>query len=130
MAWSDTFKFNPNSVNRYLPKIISYRLLAESSTCYFHVTTFIALSAGTAQSTSTLILVVTLPSCVHHCTTASFLLDILKLAFPLKLCIYIYYPIGLNAALPFIVFIHTCRIEDWWLFKFLVSLGVLITSCS
>ena len=38
MTQSENFKFNPNSVNRYCPKIISYLPLADSSTLIFHVT--------------------------------------------------------------------------------------------
>ena len=32
MMWSDSFNFNPNYGNSYLPKIISYLPLADSST--------------------------------------------------------------------------------------------------
>ena len=45
MTWSDNFKFNPNSVNKYFPKIISYLPLAQPSTWHFHVMKFVVINA-------------------------------------------------------------------------------------
>ena len=41
MTWSENFRFNPNDVDRSLPKVIAYMLLAESSTRKLHVTIFL-----------------------------------------------------------------------------------------
>ena len=51
MTCSENFRFNLNYVNRSRPNIISYVLLAESSTCHSHVTTSVALSTGKVKST-------------------------------------------------------------------------------
>ena len=53
MTCSDNFKFNPNSVNRYIPKIISYLPLAES-TWHLHFATFVVLSADKVKYALTL----------------------------------------------------------------------------
>ena len=67
---SNHFGINTNSVNRYLPKIISYIPLMDSSTLKSHVKTSIALSVGKVKYTLTLILVVIFPACVRHCIKA------------------------------------------------------------
>ena len=115
MKWSDNFWFNHNSVNRYLPKIISYLPLAESSTWKFHVTTFVVLSAGKLKYTLTLILVVIFPVCVLHCIEAYFYRPFFT---SLTITIVELHPLSnkmqkfLNLALPFLVFIHPCRIRE------------------
>ena len=72
MTCSDNFKLNPNYVNRSCPKIISYLPLADSSTLYFHVTTFVSLSTIKVKYTLTLRLGVIFPACMCHCTGESF----------------------------------------------------------
>ena len=67
MTWSDNFKFNPNYVNIYLPKIISYLTLEESSIWHLHITTFVVLSYGKLKSTLTLIFVVVRPLVNDKC---------------------------------------------------------------
>ena len=73
MTWSDNYIFNPNSVNIYLPRIISYLPLAESSTWKFHVTIVFALCSGKVKSILTFRLVVILPASVFYCITESYL---------------------------------------------------------
>ena len=73
MAWLDHFLFNPNYINRYLPNIISYIPLAESSTWHFHVTIFFTLSSGKVNSIVTFELIVILPVFLFRSITASFL---------------------------------------------------------
>ena len=85
MTCSEDFKFNYNYVNRSLPKIILYLPLAESSTQHFHITTFVALSAGKVKSTLTLILVVIFPSCVCHCIMAYFSRHIFSASLPITI---------------------------------------------
>ena len=67
MTWSDNFKFNPNYVNIYLPKIISYLTLEESSIWHFHITTFVVLSYGKLKFTLTIIFVVIWPLVNDKC---------------------------------------------------------------
>ena len=64
MTCSESFKFNPNFLNRSCPQIISYLPLAESSRWHFHVTTLVVLCAVKVKSTLTLILVVIFQACV------------------------------------------------------------------
>ena len=126
IIWFDdvirSFEFNPNSVYIYLPKIISYLPLAESSTWHFHATIFFALSSGKVKSISTLILVVILPDCMCHYSIAYFLGT--DLFTSLTITTVKLYPIYnrirkfINFALPFLVFIHPCRIGEEWLFLF------------
>ena len=78
MTCSGNFIFDPNYVNRYHPKIISYLPLVDSSTGYLHVTAFVALSAGKVKSTLTLMSVVIFLSCLCYCIgayLASFFVD-------------------------------------------------------
>ena len=111
---SENFRFNTNSINRYHPNIILYLLLAELSTWKFHVTTSVALSAGKVKSILTLILVVIFPAYVFHCIWVSFS----GRGFSIVLIIKIVelYPLSngmqkcFNFFLPFLVFIHPCRL--------------------
>ena len=72
MMWSENFKYNPYSFIISFNKIALYLTLAESFTWHFHITTFAALRSGKVKSTSTLILVVILPSCMCQVITAYF----------------------------------------------------------
>ena len=110
------FRFNPTYVNRYLPKIISYLPLEDSSTLYSHIKIFIALNLGKVEYILTLILVVIFPACVCHYTTLSYLLLILVISLIIK--ILELYPLFnkirklLNFDLPLLVFMHKFRIEE------------------
>ena len=84
MACSENFIYNPNSVNRYCPKIIFYLPLADLSKWHFHVTEFVALSAGKVKYTLTLGLVVIFLACVCHCIGAYFSGASFLLALPLQ----------------------------------------------
>ena len=72
MTCSEKFRFNTNSDYIYIPKIISYLPLAESSKLHFYVTTFVVLRTGKVNSILTLKLLLMFPPCVCHCITASF----------------------------------------------------------
>ena len=133
MTRSDNFIFNPNSVHRYCPNIISYIPLAESYTWHFHVMTFVALSVGKVKSTLTLKLVVIFSVCVCHYITAYFSGCIFPTSLPIT-TVELYSLSDrirklLKFALTFLVLIHTCRIVEQWIFIFLVRLGGLIISC-
>ena len=131
----DNFRFNPNYVNRFIPKIISYLPLADSFTWQFHVTIFVALSfvtifvalsSGNVKSIFIFILVVILPSCVCHCIIVSlsglsFVISILNMILEVHLLPNKIWKL-LNFALSFCIFMHPCRIGDWWIFKHLVRL--------
>ena len=116
MIWSDNFKLNPNSFNKYRPKIISHLPLTELSTWIFHVMTFVALSAGKLKSTLTLRLVVILPDCVGHYIIPS--VSECSFSTSLPITFMELHPLSnsirklLNFALPLLVFIHPCRIGE------------------
>ena len=61
-TYSENFMFNTNYVNKYCHKIISNIKLEESSTWYFHVMTFVALSVSKVKATLKLRLVVKFPA--------------------------------------------------------------------
>ena len=116
MTCLEIFRFISNYVNRFLPKIMSYLPLADSSTWHFHVTTLVTISAGKISSTSTLWLIVMFPVYVFHCITAyvsghsfwtSLLMSIVELH-PLSHRIRNF----LNFTLPFLVFINLCIIGE------------------
>ena len=114
MAWSENFRFNYNYVDKYLPRIIFYIPLAKSSMWHLHITTFFALSSGKVNYTSTLRLVIILSACVCHFITAPFLVCSFLTRIPIT--IVEVHPLFnrirkfLNFALPFLAFIHPCRI--------------------
>ena len=58
MMCLENLSSSPSSISRYLPRIISYLLLVESSTWHFHVMIFVALNYGREKSTITISLVV------------------------------------------------------------------------
>ena len=93
MTYSDNFRFNPNYINIYLSKIISYLPLAESSTYHFYVTKLVALSTGKVKSNSTSRLVMIFLAFVCHCIRESFSGFYFLLAFPLQSWNYIHCPI-------------------------------------
>ena len=72
MTWFDNFRFNHNSVKKFFLRIKSYLPLAKSSTWHFYVTTFVAITSGRLNSTSTLMLVVILTAYMCHCITSCF----------------------------------------------------------
>ena len=115
MTYSDNYIFNPNYFNRSRPKIISYLPLEELSTWHFHVTTLVALSAGKVKSTLNLRLVVIFPACLCHYIGEYFSGSSFFTRLPIT--IVEVHPLSnkmqtfLNFALPFIVFIHSCRIR-------------------
>ena len=98
MTWSDNFKFNPNYFNKSLPRIILYLPLAESYTWHYRVTTFVALSSGKVEHTSTLKWLVILPDCVCQCIREYFLECSFSTRIPLKLWDNIHFPIGFNSS--------------------------------
>ena len=107
MTFSENFRFNPNYIDRYRTKIISYLPLAESSTWQFHVTKFVALSASKVKSILTLKSVVIFPACVFHCIGVSSCRPNFFTSLPIA--IVELHPLSnrmrkfLNLALPFIV---------------------------
>ena len=62
MTCSEILIHNTNYVNKYCHKIISNINLEESSTWYFHVMTFVALSVRKVKATLNLRLVVKFPA--------------------------------------------------------------------
>ena len=134
MTCSDNFIFNPEAINIYLPKIMSYLPLLESSTWQFHIKKFVMLSSGKVKSILTFKLVVILPACVWHCVAEYYL----GLSFFISLLVMIVelHPLSnniwkfLNFALPFRVFIHLCMVGEYWLFNFLVRLEGFSILCS
>ena len=116
MTCSDNFILNHNSVNISGPKIISYIPLADSSTLHFHITTFAELSVGKVKYTLTLRLVVIFPACVCHYITIYF--SGCSFSTSLYITIMELYPLSnriwklLNSDLPFLIFIHPCRIGE------------------
>ena len=72
ITWSYSFRFELKAVNRYLPQIMSYLSLTESSTWKFHVTISVALSSNKAKFILTFRLLVILTACVCHCIPSSY----------------------------------------------------------
>ena len=70
---SKNFRFNPNYVNIFIPKIMSYLPLADSSIRKFHGMTFVELSSGKVTYISTFILLVIIPTLVCHLIISSLL---------------------------------------------------------
>ena len=110
------FKFISNSVNISSPKTISYLPLGDSSTWNLHVTTLVALSAGKAKSALTLISVVIFPAYLCHCIGASISGATYFTSFPITTVelhsMFSNIRNVLNLTLPFLVFIHPCRIRE------------------
>ena len=116
MTCSDNFIFNPNYVNRFRTKIMSYLPLEESSTWKFQVTIFIALILFKVENILTFILVVILTPVYAFLSQHIFL----GLIFSIRILVTIVelHPLSnnirklLNFALPFCVFVHPCTIGE------------------
>ena len=64
MTLTENSIFNPKAVNISLPNITEYLPFADSSTCHFQVTIFVALISGKVKYILIFRLVVTLPNYV------------------------------------------------------------------
>ena len=66
MMFSENLRYNTKEVSKYLPRIISYLLLVDLATWYFHDTILVALNYGRQKSTFTFFEVVNFPAWVSH----------------------------------------------------------------
>ena len=116
MTLSENLRSSPNVVSRYLPRIILYLPLADSSKWNFHVTIFVSLNYGKQTYTFTFFEVVNFLAWVYHIFfAASF-----DLNFDVSLTITIVELIPLsniirkflNFAFVLQVFIHPWRIGE------------------
>ena len=103
----DIFRFNHNSINIYLSKIISLPPLAYPSPWQSHTTIFVTLNSIQMKYILTFRLVVILTACVYHCITEYYLVISFSLDFSMKPWKYINYPIRFKSSWTYIfTYVH------------------------
>ena len=112
--------YDPKWISKYLPKIIWYLPLVDSSMWHFHVTIFVALNSGRQNSTFTFFEVVNFLDCIFHVVFVVLICLSLYVSLTIKIVELIQLSNSiwnfLHSAHPIQVFIHPCGIGEYWLF--------------